>query len=432
MTLPCAARDKLTACGSDTGCPGGGRVAYLKEFQVRWRGLLAGTLGHAAGLAASAYIIGTFAPHLLQEFGWSKADFALLGTATLLTLVCLPLIGRATDLFGVRRVALVGVVVLPISYIALSLFNGDLRVFIGITVVQVVLGTTTTSTVYTRLVASGFDQARGMALAIVASGPALAGALGAWMLSDYIDAAGWRAGYRGVAVFTAVFGVLALLLIPADARPLPQARQRRSALRDYPAILRTPAFWVICGGMFLCNIPQPLHSLQLKLMLIDNGATTASAAMLVSLYAGSVIVGRFACGLALDRLPAHAVAAVSMGLPAIGMLLLASPLDVSWVLVCAVLLMGLSQGAEGDIAGYLVVRHFGVGIYSSVLGLTIAALGMASALGAVLLSGFLAATGGYSGFLAMTAVSVLLGSGLFWLLGRPGVAQIPEEALLET
>ncbi|HEY0917348.1 MAG TPA: MFS transporter, partial [Solimonas sp.] len=398
---------------------------YLGEFRVNGRALLASTVGHGAGLAVSAYIIGTFAPHLLKEFGWSRADFALLSTATLLTLLCLPLIGRATDLFGVRRVAALGVIVLPITYLALSLFNGELKVFIGLTMLQVIFGTTTTSTVYSRLVADRFREARGMALAIMASGPAITGAVGAMLLNDYIDEQGWRAGYRAIAVFTAVFGLLALAMIPADARPAAVAVQRRRAARDYPVILRSPAFWVICGGMFLCNIPQTLNGPQLKLMLLDNGADSAAAAMMVSLFATGVIIGRFACGLALDRFPAHVVAAVSMGLPSVGLFLIASAFDAQWVLVGAVLLMGLSQGAEGDIAGYLVVRHFGVEIYSSVLGLCIAALGLATAVGAVLLSRFLDWTGGYVVFLYVTAGSVLLGGLMFLLLGRAGIGGRP-------
>lgn len=392
-------------------------MSYLREFQVHWRPLLASTVGHGAGLAVSAYIIGTFAPHLMQEFGWSKSDFALLGTATLLTLVSLPVIGRATDLFGVRRVAAVGVVFMPLSYLALSVFNGELRVFIAITVLQVVLGTTTTSTVYSRLVAERFVHARGMSLAIMASGPAIAGAIGAPLLSDYIDAEGWRAGYRMMALLSAGFGAVALLLVPGDQRPAPATVRVRRSLRDYSAVIRTPAFWVIAGGMFLCNFPQPLQGPQLKLMLLDNGAASAEAARIVSLYAGGVIIGRFACGLALDRLPTHLVAAIGMGLPSIGMFLIASPYDTSWTLALSVLLMGLSQGAEGDIAGYLVVRHFGMQIYSSVLGLIIASLGVASALGAVLLSQALKRTGDYTLFLFLSAIGVLLGSLMFLLLG---------------
>ncbi|HSW11888.1 MAG TPA: MFS transporter [Solimonas sp.] len=396
-------------------------MTYLGELRTNWRALLASTIGHGAGLAASAYIIGTFAPHLIQEFGWSKSDFALLGTATLLTLVCLPVIGRLTDLFGVRRVAVTGAVFLPLSYLALSVFNGELRVFIGIVMLQVVLGTTTTSTVYSRLVAERFELARGLGLAIMASGPAIVGAIGAPLLSDYIDAEGWRAGYRALAIFTAIFGLLALLLIPPHEALTPVMRQKRRTARDYRAIARSPAFWVIAGGIFLCNIPQPLHGLQLKLMLLDNGASAAAASRMISLYAVGVIIGRFVCGLALDRLPAHIVAAVSMALPSIGMFMIASALDAPWALATAVLLMGLSQGAEGDIAGYLVLRHFSVSIYSSVLGPVIAALGIASALGAGLLSLALKFTGGYDLYLALTAIGVLAGSGLFLLLGHSGI-----------
>lgn len=401
---------------------------YLTELRRHGRILAASTIGHGAGLGVMAYVVGTFAPHLLREFGWSRSDFALLSVATLLTLVCLPLIGRATDLFGVRRVATVGVIYLPFSYYALSELEGSFGLFMAIMVTQVVFGTTTTSTVYSRLVAERFEQARGLGLAIMASGPAIVGALGSPVLSDFIDEHGWRAGYRLMALFAAVFGVIALLMIPRSQRPTRAAVQARSAPRDYSAVLRNPAFWSIAGGMFLCNIAAPLHGPQLKLMLLDSGAGAAFAATLVAMYATGVIIGRFACGLALDRWAPHRVAAISMGLPSIGMFLIASPWDAAWTLSAAVLLMGLSQGAEGDIAGYLVVRHFGVSIYSSVLGLIIAALGAASAIGAVLLSLSLKPSDSYVLFVCGSAIGVLIGSLMFLLLGRHE-ARLPQEAV---
>ncbi len=396
-------------------------MSYLGELRTHWRSLLASTLGHGAGLGASAYIIGTFAPHLLAEFGWSRSDFALMGTVTMLTLVLLPFVGRLTDLFGVRRVATTGVIFLPLSYYGLSFFNGSLYHFIGIVVLQVLFGISTSTAVYSRLVAERFVSARGIGLAIMASGPAIVGAVGAPLLSDYIDAHGWRAGYQALAVFTAICGLIALALIPADSHHTPQLREQRRGAHDYRAILRSPAFWVIAGGIFLCNIPQPLHGVQLKLMLLDNHADSATAARLVSLYATGVIIGRFVCGIALDRLPAHVVAAVGMGLPSIGMFLLASDVDTIPALTAAVMLMGLSQGAEGDIAGYLVLRHFKVDIYSSVLGMVIAALGFASSLGAGLLSLALKLTGGYDLYLMLTAIGVAIGSAMFMLLGRRSI-----------
>jgi MFS family permease len=136
-----------------------------------------------------------------------------------------------------------------------------------------------------------------------------------------------------------------------------------------------------------------------------------------------MLAGRFSCGLALDRFPAPIVSAIAMGLPSIGLLLLASALDAPAVLTFSVFLLGLSYGAEGDLVGYLVSRNFNVQIFSSVLGLMTAAIATSSAAGAILLSISLARTGNYVMFLVACGIAVLLGSLLFLMLkGRAAPA----------
>src|SRR3546814_20935237 len=71
---------------------------------------------------------------------------------------------------------------------------------------------------------------------------------------------------------------------------------------------------------------------------------------------------------------------------------------------------------------YLVMRYFGVQVYSSVLGLAVAAVGIASAIGSVLLSRTLGATGHFTLFVSGSGISVLTGAALFLLLGRASVA----------
>ena len=403
-------------------------LSYFGELRTNWRTLLASAIGLGAGLSINSYVVSVFAPHLLEAFGWSKAQYALLGTTIMAMLFCLPFVGRLTDVFGVRRVALIGVVSTPLSYFAFSRFDGEIEAFLFLTVLQVIFGSTTTATVYSRLVAERFTRARGLAFALVACWPAVVGAIGVPMLTHTIETHGWRAGYEALAVFSAIVGAIALLLIPSSAndgtRPV-ATRQR--ARTDYGALVRNPTFWLIVAGVFLCNLPQTLNSMQLNLMLIDNGATTTQASMMVSLFAMGVIVGRFACGVALDRLPSHLVAAAGMGLPAIGMFILASSLDTVGALSAAALLLGLSMGAEGDIYAYLVVRHFGVQIYSSVLGLTTAVLGIATSVGSVILSLTLARTDSFAPFVLFSGVITVVGSALFLLLGRESVARrIPQ------
>ena len=141
--------------------------------------------------------------------------------------------------------------------------------------------------------------------------------------------------------------------------------------------------------------------------------------MLISAFAGGTLIGRFICGVALDRFAAQIVAAIGMGLPCIGLFLLASSLHTPVLLAVAVLFIGLAFGAEGDLIGYLVVRIFGVRIYSSVLGLMTAVTSLSAALGALLVSLTLSMTGTYSLFLSISGTTVFIGSFLFLLLKKP-------------
>lgn len=394
-------------------------MGYVDELRTNWRPLLAAAIGMGAGLSLNAYVTSLFAPHVIAAFGWSRADYALLGVTGLLVLPTLPLFGRLADLFGVRRTAAIGVIAYPLGFLAFSQMNGDIRIFFAIAALQTLLGTATTAIVYTRIVAQSFDRARGIALGIAVSGPALVGALASPLLTAFIQAHGWRAGYQVAALVTLLLGVTALLIMPPSKRKADrQAEPARRAGRDYRLIVRSGAFWIIFAGTFLCNLSNIVTTSQFNLVLLDSHATLGTAAMLVSTYAGGVIAGRLACGLALDRFPAHIVAAIGMAMPAIGIFILASSFDATWVLAAAVLLIGVSTGAEGDIAGYLIARIFGIAVYGSVFGLIAAGLGLASALGAILFSYTLRVSGDSVLFLAINGGLLLVGGAMFLLLGR--------------
>ena len=418
------------------------RAVYWSEFAAHWRALLAATIGLGFGVGINAYIAGLFGPRLLSEFGWDKAQFALLGTIGMVMLVLSPIVGRLADQFGVRLVAGFGVLAFPLVLATFALMNGELGWFFGLSLLQMVFGATTTTPVYSRLIAERFVHARGLAFSIVMTGPPLGGAIVAPIIGHVIETDGWRAGYLLFAAITLVLGVIAVLLIPsrrdsassvAGPAPLREAAslERRAGRKaDRDVIFANPAFWIIIVGMVLANVPHALLSSQMKLMLMDSGAPALTATWLVTAFAGGVIIGRFACGLALDRMPAHLVAAVTIGLPAIGMLLLASPLDGAAALIVAVMLLGLAYGAEGDIAAYLVSRNFDIRVFSTVMGFVGAAIAGGSAGGALVLSMTLRTWDSYSPYLLIGAASTLISAVLFLTLRRrSSQAQTTEEML---
>ena len=93
----------------------------LSEFRQHWRPFVACFLGMGSALSVNSFITSTFAPYLLEEFGWTRAQWATTGMFVILLALCVPVAGRLADVYGVRRVAGVGVVVYPLTLVAVAL-----------------------------------------------------------------------------------------------------------------------------------------------------------------------------------------------------------------------------------------------------------------------------------------------------------------------
>lgn len=395
---------------------------YLSELRLHWRPLTGAAIGLSIGHSLNMYITSIFSPHLIAEFGWTRAQFALLGVTIVLAIVGMPLVGRLVDLFGVRRIATIGIIGMPLIYLGFSLSFNAFWYYFAVTLLQVAfVGTTTTSTVYTRLIAERFSRARGLALSIIAVAPAALVAIVAPFLGGFIDAYGWRAGYVALAIASAAGGIATLALIP-------RSEPRESGSRDpkarggtraaYSAILHNRSFRMILIGITLCNLTMIAFSSQLKLILLEKDMDSADATAMISLLAIGVMIGRLTSGIALDRFPAHLVAAVVLGTPAVGLVLLGSGLTAPTLIAAAVLLVGFATGAELDIAAYLIMKHFAIEMYSTAFGVLAAAMAIAAASGSIILSASLQLTGAFDAFLLISAASTLAGSILFLFLER--------------
>ncbi|MNS35356.1 Major Facilitator Superfamily protein [compost metagenome] len=386
---------------------------YLGEFRIHWRALLSASLGLAAG-TISNYVNNLFTPSLMGEFGWSKSEFALIGLTVMIAAVCLPIAGRLVDRLGTRRMALLGVVGLPLVFVGLSLMNGDFLVYFGLSTLQMLFVSCIAGIlVYTRLITGTFTLARGVALGLASCAPPLATAFFSPVLSELIANSGWRAGYLVMAGFTAAFGLAALLLMPKtnDAAPV-----RAVASRDrtrFGEILRSRLFQLLFLALILCNLHFTVLTTQLKVVVLERGVSAETGSLMISLFALGVVGGRMICGVALDRFSTHLVAAASFVVPSLGLALLASGVTEPWLVGAGIVSLGLAMGAEGDLVVYLAAKYFPVGVFSSVLGLFTAAMAISATVGALVLSAMLDRTGSYGLFLSFTSVTMMIGAILF-------------------
>lgn len=403
-------------------------MSFFGEFRINWVTLLATFIGIATGNALSHYTLSIFAPELIEEFGWSKAEFALTGVLQGISVITIPIAGWFTDRFGARVAVTIGFIAMSLGFLAYTVMNGSLLVFFTIWIIQHLLGVLTTSLVFTRVIVERFDHARGSSLSLLMMGPPLSGAVAAPILGSIIGAEGWRAGFVALAVASAIGGTICVIMMGRKKHDAPKKAPKAPLTRaELLAIVRTRTFVLLVGGMALINLPQVFAASQIKLVVMAGGVSDQLATWMVSFYAIGVISGRAIFGIALDRIGAHLVALVALSLPAIGYLVLASPQTLPWVVAGGVLIVGIAQGAEGDIGAYMVSRHFDLKNYSTILGFVRAGLDGGGAIGALVLSLTLAATDSYGPFLYMAAVASVLGAICFFVVGPGKPREAPRE-----
>jgi MFS family permease len=397
-------------------------AAYWQELWRERLPLSAAALGTGFSISLNMFIASVFVPAMQAEFGWTGAHISIAGTFGLIGLFTFPLAGRLADRFGSRRVMLGGVVAIPGCYLLYSFQSGALWQYYTIQALWSLFAVLWSATVLGRIAAGRLTVARGFGIALLLSAPAATGAIAAPLLSELMGSEGWRHGYRVLAAVSVMAGLVSVAFLPSrsskHAAPLDR-RPGREALR---AILRSRAFRILAGAMLLCNLGTIITGLQFAPMLLDQGVEPARVGAHLSAYAIAVIVGRFVIGLSLDRFPTRYVAALGMGLPALGFALIAGSGAASWAMLVGVALLGISQGAEGDIAGYVGAQYLGPGLFSTTFGLVTATTSLAGFIGSVTSGVILNEGGGFGPFLAFLAVTTATGAGLFLLLPRPPAA----------
>lgn len=172
--------------------------------------------------SGAMYIVVVVLPMVQQEFGVNRADASLPYTLTMLGFGFGGiLMGRLADRVGVFWPVVIGILGLSSGY-WISAMAGSLT---GFAIAHgVLLGLAGSSATFAPLVADislWFHRRRGIAVAIVASGNYIAGAIWPPIMQHFSATYGWRATYSGFALFTLLtmlpLAVLMLRRAPADA-----------------------------------------------------------------------------------------------------------------------------------------------------------------------------------------------------------------------
>lgn len=384
------------------------------EFSHHWLLVLVCAVGIGVGVSALPfYTQGLFIEAWIADFGWTRAQASLgiLGSTLALAAV-LPFIGSIVDRYGLVTPVMISLLGLSVAYVLLGLFVQSIATFVMLAMLQAILGSASSPLAYTRAINTVFDKQRGLALGVALSGAGLAATFGPTLISNAIDAFGWRGAYYAMALFTLVVGaVIVIVLSRLKGASASTNIDTEAASEDFKIAKASRTYWTIMAAIFCLSLGLGGLMIHFVPILLDVGFTTDAAVKIAGVIGIAVILGRLLVGFAVDRIFAPRVAIAILFACICGVLALA--LLGSAVAVPAAFVIGFSVGAEVDLIGYLVARYFGIHAYGQIYGRQYSTFLIATGLSPVILGAVRDATGTYTASLFTAAAFMIVSAALF-------------------
>lgn len=400
--------------------------------------VLSAHVGMATGAGLYFYTSSLFVIPLSEQYGWSRGEIAMGAALGLLGSITAPLIGRLTDRFGARIIAATSFVLIAAVFAAMSQMPGPYYHFVLLSALFGIVAPGATGMTFSRAVTGWFLRARGQALGVMAAGVSIGALLFTPLITHMILQYGPAGGLLTLAALAAFVGAPAILLglrdkvsdslVRATELSREEVEDPSGALASFNqstpaerskviASLRSRSFIALAFAVFATNIPTAGILTQLEPLLTHNGIERT--APLIAMYAGVVLLARIVIGWLFDRTDARFVAALVTMAAAAGCLMFFSGAP-GWMVIVAIVLVGLMQGMELDAIGYFVARHFDRDEFGLMFGmlLTISLLG--TALGVVGFGMLYDATLSYNLALGLAAAVLVLALAGYLSIPREG------------
>jgi MFS family permease len=387
------------------------------EFSLAWRIVLLGVAGVLTSMSSALlYGFGSLVVPLQEAFGWTRGElqssitFLFAGVA-----IGSQLLGWLYVRFGLRRVAIVSLLVQVLGYLALTRLNGSVYWLYFAFFVMPLLGAGTIAITWTQLISVWFERNRGVALAIILSGSGLAAMLMPPLLAWAVRTGGWQAAFMLLAAMPLLLTLpLAIVYLRFPARRVTKdnATAPESTLDGVPfnVAIRTWVFWA-CNLALILSVSLIVGMITTIVpYLQDKGVASVTASQIFSSFGVSIIVSRLLVGYLLDRFQPNLVAAACLFIPAVGcVLFMVSGPTATGSLLLATICIGVSAGAEFDIAAFLIARYFGLRDYARIFGLHLGLVTVISGLAPAFFGHLYSVFGTYSPVLLYCLCSAVIG-----------------------
>ena len=255
-------------------------------------------------LAAPLVVTVALKPIAADLGGYRSIPSAALSLSMLGTGIGGLAMGWLADRFGVRPVVMFGAAMVCIG-LMLSTSGEAWQLYVGHGLFIGLLGNAAIHAPLYVYVTRWFEVRRGTALALIASGQYIAGAVWPPVFERAVAAYGWRQSMVGfgVLVVAVVLPLAALFLRPAPEHPDPTPGTAAAAGRG--TVLGLPpnaAFALLAAASFLCCVPMAMPAAHLIAFCGDVSLSAATGAAMLSVLLVCAFLSRQLWGWISDRI----------------------------------------------------------------------------------------------------------------------------------
>lgn len=340
--------------------------------------IVAGFVTQFVSVSAQNYATGAFMMPMIDEFGWTRAQFILPRSLGQFVMALAGfLIGSRVDRHGARPFMIVGLVALSGALLALSVITQWWQWVVLNGVVLSIGAALIGNLVVNVTLAKWFVDMRGRAIAWASMGVSFAGIAVTPPITWCIDQFGWRAGWQAMALATLLLtlpAALAMRRAPEDFGLHPDGKSadpahaaaRARASADFEGSLtraqamRTPAFYVLVIAFSMFQLLIPVVLLQSIPYMTDTGHSRATAAMSILVASVPAMFTKPVWGWLIDRMNPKPLAALSAFISGLSVLLMVVGINGQvWVAYAAFILLGVGWGGMIPLQEVIWALYFG-------------------------------------------------------------------------
>ena len=399
------------------------------SFFYGWIIVFVAAMGLFFSGPGQTFSISIFINYYIEKFGWSRTLVSsYYSIATLIAGFIIPIVGRAIDSKGHRKMIVIISTMLGFVCLWMSFVNKPIMLIVGLIFLRL-LGQGSMTLIPSTLVPQWFINYRGKALSLMALGGVVGSALippfNNWLIGNMGAAFAWRVWMVLLLTVMTPIGWIFVRNKPEDIGSLPDGNDKLHTQREvlkystkvntsqYPWTLKeavkTRAFWLM---LFCMIIPSMINTgiiFHMVSIIEEKGFTSTFAALLLSITAMVQLPLTFVAGHLLDKVKVHYVKTINFGLLLFAMIIISYSNSNNLLLIYCVL-HGAFMAFDSVSTGVLWPNYFGNKNLGSIRGVTMTAMILGSALGPLPFGFAFDYFGGYKEILLIMMAFPVLGS----------------------